>query len=94
LESTTEIRRPRLALVYQTDALKSPRNHKLRRLRQRPFCSLCSISASIDVRRLVPVGDNRQCRDYPIEILFCDRCATAHQRFQIPKQESFPQTYD
>jgi len=42
---------------------------------------------------LVPVGDDRHCRAYPIEILFCDRCATAHQRFQIPKHELFPQTY-
>jgi SAM-dependent methyltransferase len=42
---------------------------------------------------LVPLGDSRICESYPIEILFCDVCRTAHQRFQIPKQELFPATY-
>src|ERR1700744_3286084 len=42
---------------------------------------------------LVRVGDPRVCKTYPIDILYCDRCVTAHQRFQIPKQELFPQTY-
>lgn len=42
---------------------------------------------------LVVVGDARACREYPIEILYCDACRTAHQRFQIPKQELFPRTY-
>jgi SAM-dependent methyltransferase len=42
---------------------------------------------------LVPIGDPRQCRSYPIEIMFCDTCRTAHQRFQIPKDQLFPPTY-
>ncbi len=42
---------------------------------------------------LVPVNDTRVCNEYPIEILFCEKCITAHQRFQVPKQELFPQTY-
>jgi SAM-dependent methyltransferase len=42
---------------------------------------------------LVPVGDDRVCREYPIEILYCAECATAHQRFQVPKRELFPKTY-
>ena len=42
---------------------------------------------------LVPVGDERVCREYPIEILFCRECNTAHQRFQVPKEELFPATY-
>lgn len=42
---------------------------------------------------LVPVGDSRVCAEYPIEILYCGRCATAHQRFQVPKRELFPTTY-
>lgn len=42
---------------------------------------------------LVRVGDSRVCREYPIEILFCKNCFTAHQRFQIPKQNLFPMTY-
>ena len=42
---------------------------------------------------LVPIGDKRVCAEYPIEILFCDCCCTAHQRFQVPKRELFPSTY-
>jgi SAM-dependent methyltransferase len=42
---------------------------------------------------LVAIGDTRVCREYPIEILFCERCCTAHQRYQIPKSELFPVTY-
>lgn len=42
---------------------------------------------------LVPVGDTRDCREYPIEILLCENCLTAHQRYQVPKQDLFPSTY-
>ncbi len=42
---------------------------------------------------LVPVDDARVCREYPIEILFCETCRTAHQRFQVPKEDLFPNTY-
>jgi hypothetical protein len=42
---------------------------------------------------LVPVGDARVCLEYPIEILFCSRCVTGHQRFQVPRQELFPKSY-
>ena len=42
---------------------------------------------------LVPVNNPRICREYPIEILFCKNCFTAHQRFQVPKHDLFPSTY-
>ena len=42
---------------------------------------------------LVPIGDDRVCREYPIEILYCDTCRTAHQKFQVPKQDLFPESY-
>lgn len=42
---------------------------------------------------LVPVGDTRACEKYPIEILYCGECRTAHQRFQVPKRDLFPSTY-
>lgn len=42
---------------------------------------------------LVAIGDPRQCREFPIEILYCENCRTAHQRFQVPKQELFPVSY-
>ncbi len=42
---------------------------------------------------LIPVGDMRICREYPIDILYCADCDTAHQRFQVAKHELFPATY-
>src|SRR3954471_17978605 len=42
---------------------------------------------------LVKVGEERTCREFPIEIAFCERCCTAHQRFQIAKHDLFPSTY-
>lgn len=42
---------------------------------------------------LVPIGNKRVCKEYPIEILYCEKCFTAHQKFQIPSEELFPQSY-
>lgn len=42
---------------------------------------------------LVSVGDTRVCREYPIEIMYCENCLTAHQKYQVPKEELFPSTY-
>ena len=42
---------------------------------------------------LIPIISTRVCKEYPIEILFCDVCLTAHQRFQVPKRELFKSTY-
>jgi SAM-dependent methyltransferase len=42
---------------------------------------------------LVPVGNDYVCKEYPIDVLYCDTCRTAHQRFQIPKRELFPTSY-
>jgi hypothetical protein len=42
---------------------------------------------------LVLVGDSRICKEYPIEILYCNTCLTAHQKYQVPKEELFPSTY-
>ena len=42
---------------------------------------------------LVPFGDARLCREFPIDIVFCDTCITAHQRFQVAKRELFPRNY-
>lgn len=42
---------------------------------------------------LVRIGESRVCREYPIDIVFCETCRTAHQRYQVPKQELFPVSY-
>ena len=65
-------------------------------------CEVCGNDALVSVLDLgkhpmcddlVAIGDSRICREYPIEILFCRRCRTAHQRFQVPKQDLFPSSY-
>ena len=43
---------------------------------------------------LVKIDNERVCKQYPIEILFCDHCFTAHQRFQVPREELFPKSYN
>jgi hypothetical protein len=42
---------------------------------------------------LVAIDNKRQCKEYPVQILFCNNCQTAHQRFQVPKTELFPTSY-
>jgi len=42
---------------------------------------------------LVPFDSNRRCKEYPIEILFCAACNSAHQRYQVPKHELFTKDY-
>ena len=42
---------------------------------------------------LVPVKNSAICEKSPIEILYCTKCDTAHQRYQVPKIKLFPQTY-
>ena len=42
---------------------------------------------------LVRIEDERKCKEYPIEIMYCERCHTAHQRYQVPKKELFPSNY-
>lgn len=42
---------------------------------------------------LIPVGSSAVCQEYPIEILYCNQCYTAHQRFQVDKKVLFPPEY-
>ena len=42
---------------------------------------------------LVPVKSNMECTLYPITILLCESCLTAHQKFQIRKEILFPTNY-
>ena len=42
---------------------------------------------------LKPVGSRQPCNTYPIHILYCKICDTAHQGYQVPKHDLFPATY-
>ncbi|MDA9321672.1 class I SAM-dependent methyltransferase [Gammaproteobacteria bacterium] len=65
-------------------------------------CEVCGNTSLIEVLDLgkhpmcddlVEVGDARVCKEYPIEILYCNVCRTGHQKFQVPKEELFPSSY-
>ena len=42
---------------------------------------------------LVRIGENRECKQYPISILYCPTCKTAHQEYAVPKRELFKFDY-
>ena len=42
---------------------------------------------------LVPVGSKYLPEKYPIEVLWCSKCGTAHQKFQVSKARLFPPNY-
>lgn len=65
-------------------------------------CEVCNNSELTEVLNLgnhpmcddlIEVNNSRVCKEYPIVILYCPICKTAHQKFQIPKIELFPKTY-
>lgn len=74
-------------------------NEDLREIHGCEVCGNTDLAPVLDLGRhpmcddLVPVGNATVCREYPIEILFCAHCITAHQRFQVPKHDLFPASY-
>ena len=71
-------------------------------MREITQCEVCTNSALRSVMRLGdhplpddlrPIGTEALSPSYPVEILWCDHCNTAHQRFQIEKTKLFPTTY-
>jgi SAM-dependent methyltransferase len=42
---------------------------------------------------LIPMEEESSCEEFPIEILFCEKCLTAHQSYQVPKETLFTNSY-
>jgi hypothetical protein len=65
----------------------------------------CEVCESTNLVEVLNLGDHPLCDDlisieddsisseYPIEILLCLFCLTAHQKFQVPKLDLFPKNY-
>jgi hypothetical protein len=74
-------------------------NNKLREITSCEVCGFTRLESVLNLGvhpmcdDLVPIGETRICEEFPIEILYCAVCRTAHQRFQIPKEKLFPQNY-
>ncbi len=65
-------------------------------------CEVCENQSLIEVLDLgkhplcddlIPVGEKKVSNEYPIEILFCKNCLTAHQKYQVPKDILFTSNY-
>ncbi len=42
---------------------------------------------------LIEIGHKRECIEYPIQILYCPNCKTAHQKCQVSKEKLFTDQY-
>lgn len=65
-------------------------------------CEVCGNKHLVDVLDLgnhplcddlVKIGSNRICKEFPIKIVFCETCLTAHQAYQVPKSTLFKRDY-
>jgi hypothetical protein len=74
-------------------------NNKFNEINSCEVCGNTDLNSVLDLGLhpmcddLVQIDNSRICNEYPIEILFCKNCTTAHQRFQVPKEELFPTSY-
>lgn len=66
------------------------------------FCEVCgsqNLDTVLDLGLhplcddLVAMDQDRVCDEYPIEILFCESCQTAHQKYQLEKEKLFTPEY-
>jgi hypothetical protein len=66
------------------------------------FCEVCGSKSLYQVLDLgfhplcddlIPVNEKSECLRYPIEIMYCRYCNTAHQKYQVKKSTLFPQNY-
>lgn len=42
---------------------------------------------------LKKTGTTDKCAEYPIQVLYCQKCRSAHQRYQLDKEILFPENY-
>lgn len=72
------------------------------KLKKVTCCEVCGNNELFDVLDLgshplcddlIPINETRINVEYPIQILFCKICKTAHQKYQLPKNILFPSTY-
>jgi hypothetical protein len=82
-----------------SNSASQPADRPLSEIKSCEVCGGAQLVPVLDLGRhplcddLVTVGDSRRCREYPINIDFCPTCTTAHQRFQVPKEDLFPVDY-
>ena len=69
---------------------------------EKKFCEVCgskNLQKVLDLGEhvlcddLVPIDETRTLEKYPIQVLFCKDCKTAHQACQPSRKLLFPETY-
>jgi len=65
-------------------------------------CEICGSKDLVEVLNLgyhplcddlIKIGKSNICLEFPIVILFCEKCNSAHQKYQVPKNILFPDSY-
>jgi len=89
--------------MYNINNIKSYLNFEImNNVREINICEVCKnkdLVSVLDLGKLplcddlIPIDSSKICIEYPTEVLFCKKCATAHQRFQVNKRNLFPDTY-
>lgn len=71
-------------------------------LKKIEFCEVCGNKKLIEVLDLgehslcddlIAIGSKKTNVQYPIKILFCESCKTAHQKYQVSKEKLFTDDY-
>ena len=42
---------------------------------------------------IIKIGSNKDSKLYKIEVVFCKKCITAYQKYQVPKKKLFLKPY-
>lgn len=73
--------------------------HELKEVDSCEVCDNQSLIPVLDIGNsplcddLIPVGSDAVSKEFPIEILLCPTCGTAHQRYQVPREDLFLPSY-
>lgn len=85
--------------LLKKDGKKREVNAFMKEIRE---CEICGSKELVEVLNLgnqplcddlIPIGNDSVCKEYPIRILFCKKCCSAHQMFQVEKETLFPHDY-
>ncbi len=71
----------------------------MKKIEQCEICGNINLEQVLDLGEqplcddLIPVGNKNECKEYPIKILYCRNCCSAHQMYQVEKETLFPKSY-
>ena len=78
---------------YRLNDIVKQREKTLSRLNLKAGEKVLDLGSHVLCDNLMKIGDISTAEKYPIQVLFCNKCFTAHQACQIKKNLLFPETY-